>query len=131
MEIKFVVQKVSDPPQLSYLRTPFLDLSENESITFALIEKGMASGEPSIMIISENPEGSVILQTSLDKLITATDLAISNAKHKFGWERPEGYASLMPMDSSSRKAILEQIKKELEEWETISTEISNEDTNDE
>lgn len=131
MEIKFLVQRISDPPKLGYLQRPILDLSENESVTFALIEKGMASGEPSVMIISENENASVVLQTSLDKLISATNLAISNAKAKFGWEQKEGYASLMPMDSSSRKAILEQIKKELEEWDDVSSDISKEEKTDE
>lgn len=131
MEIKFLVQGLSDPPKLGYLQRPVLNLSENPSITFALIEKGMTSGEPSIMIISENPEGSVVLQTSLDKFLSAANLAIANAKEKFGWEQQEGYISLMPMDSSSRKAILEQIKKELEEWEDVESDISKEEKSNE
>lgn len=125
MEIKFILQRVSDPPKLAHFQQPYLNLAANGSLIFALIEKGMVSGDPSVMIISENPEGTVFLQTSLDKLITATNLAVTNAKEHLGWEQPEGYVSLLPMDKAARKAILEQIKKELEEWDDIDKELDN------
>jgi hypothetical protein len=42
------------------------------------------------------------------------------AESRFGWKRPEGYATIAPPDKETRKFLLEQIKKELEEWDEAS-----------
>lgn len=117
MEAHILVQGVSDPPVLADIQTPVFDLSANPSMTFVVIEKGMQSGEPAVMIMSTSHEGSLLLQTSLDKLMTAASTCASLAENRWGWKRPEGYFSLMPPTHEERKVLLEAIRKELEEWE--------------
>jgi len=119
MEARILAQGVKDPPVLADIRRPLIDLTHNEKITFVVIEKGMQSGEPAVIISSEDEEGSIALQTSLDKFMSGAMLMAGIAENQWGWVRPEGYATLMPPDKKTRKALLEQIKKELEEWEEI------------
>lgn len=119
MEVRLIVQKQNDTPQLANIRQPVLDLTHNESITFCLVEGGMKSGEPSVLIVSENKTGSVVLQTSLDKFLTSGAGLLTAAETRFGWSRPEGYATIMPLNKEARRALLESLKKELEEWDTV------------
>lgn len=116
MEAVLIAQGKNEPPQLSSLPGPILDLSGNEKMTFAVIEGGMQSGEPAVMIISSDSEGSIILQTSLDKLMTAASTLAALAETRWGWTRPDGHFSLMPPSKEARKTLLEAIRKELEEW---------------
>lgn len=123
MEIDIVVQGKADYPQLP-LGKPILDFSQIEKMTFVLVEAGMTSGEPSVIIAVEHPAfiafpKSVIVQTSLDKLLMAASALASAAETRFGWERPEGHATLMPPSREARRGLLESIKKELEEWGEI------------
>ena len=119
MNLQFLVQKKTEHSKLAYLNGPVLDLSSNDTLTLCLVEAGMVSGEPSIVIVSENDMGSIILQTSLDKYLSGAVMAMSSAQTQFGWKQPDGYASLMPMDKASRKLLLEKIKTELEEWDDL------------
>lgn len=115
MEAVIIAQGKNDPPQLTLLE-PVLDLSSNEKITFAVIEGGMQSGEPAVMIISADAEGTILLQTSLDKFMTAASTMAAMAENKWGWKRPEGHFTLMPPTPEARKMLLEAIRTELEEW---------------
>lgn len=118
MEMRIITQGKSDPPQLANLPEPVINLTANETMSICLVESGMVSGEPSVIIISSDREGSVCLQTSLDKFLMAATGMMAAAQGKWGWKQPDGYATLMPMDNDARKAILESIKKELEEWDS-------------
>ena len=117
MKIKILVQKKTDRPKLAYLRRPIVDVTQNETMTFCLIEGGMTSGEPSVIIATEDTAGSICLQTSLDKFLAAAVGMKTAAESQLGWVEKEGYATLMPMEKSARKALLEAIKQELEEWD--------------
>jgi hypothetical protein len=117
MEARILAQGKADPPALPDLPQPIIDLSGNQAMTFCVIEAGMQSGEPSVMIISADIEGSIILQTSLDKFMTAASTMAALAETRWGWKRPEGHFSLMPPSKEARQALLEAIRKELEEWE--------------
>ena len=117
MEAHILAQGKAEPPRMLDLPLPIIDLSGNEKMTFCVIESGMQSGEPSVMIISANIEGSIILQTSLDKFMTAASTMAALAEERWGWSRPEGHFTLMPPAKEARKSILEAIRKELEEWE--------------
>lgn len=117
MEAVIITQNRSDPPQLANIKRPILDLSDNEKMTFCVIEGGMKSGEPAVLIVSETATGSVVLQTSLDKFLMAAHAMTESAKTNWEWEQPEGYASIMPMEPEARKAFLKSIQKELEEYE--------------
>lgn len=119
MEMRIVFQGVDDPPRLNDLdlNMSTLDMSNNPAMTVCLIEKGMASGEPSVIILSTEDDVTVILQTSLDKWLMAATAFVSYAKEHWNWEMLEGYFSLMPMEKDARKEMLENIKKELEEWD--------------
>lgn len=119
MQIKIIVQKKSDGPQLADLKQPVIDCTSNDTMTFCLVEKGMASGEPSVIIATEDNEGSICLQTSLDKFLAAAVGMKAAAESQLGWVEKEGYSTLMPMEKSARKVLLEAIKKELEEWDDV------------
>ena len=116
MQITLKVQKQDEPPVLSNLREPFINFTNNEVMTFCLIQNGMSSGDPPVIIVSENHEGSVLLQTSLDKLLTAASGLAAMAEAQLGWKRPEGHYTIMPMDPGVRKQLLENLKRELEKW---------------
>lgn len=117
MEIKLLAQGKNDPPGLGYLSTPILDKTDNESLVMAVIEGGMRSGEPSVIIASSDSEGTIYIQTSLDKLLTAAQSLATMAETKWSWKRPEGSFTIIPPDKDTRKDLLESIKKELLEWD--------------
>jgi len=117
MEIHLIIQGKDDPPQLRGLKEPIIDLGQNEKMTLCLVEGGMESGEPSVLIISTDRDGSIVLQTSLDKFLTGASGMMAAAEARWGWKRPEGSFTLMPPDKKTQKMLLEAIKKELEEWE--------------
>lgn len=121
MEMKLVVQGKNDEPRLADIPEPIFDFSKVSAITFCLIEEGMVSGDPSVIIVSETDQGSVILQTSLDKFLAGAMGMVSAAETHWGWKVPEGYATLMPTDPATRKELLKAIKKELEEWDEDQT----------
>jgi hypothetical protein len=115
MEIHLIAQGKTDPPRLITIKRPVVDLTDNQVMTFCVIEGGMASGEPSVIIVSQDDEESICLQTSLDKFLSAGSGLAAMAEN-WGWTRPEGYLTIMPPDKETRKVLLEGIKKELEEW---------------
>lgn len=118
MEMLLIVQGKNDPPKLPFLHPPVVDLSDNPSITFCVIEAGMVSGEPSVMIVSSDHRGTVLIQTSLDKFMAGASGMASAAEFHWGWKRPEGHFTLMPPDAATRKIMLEAIKKELEDYDS-------------
>lgn len=119
MEMKIIIQGKNDHPKLRNIPRPIVDLSSNEKMTVCVIEGGMGSGEPSVMIISSDDEGSVCLQTSLDKFMMAASAMASAATHHWGWVQQEGSFTLMPPDEETRKQLLESIKEELEGWGSL------------
>lgn len=119
MKIKIIIQKETDEPQLADLKRPVIDCTSNDTMTFCLVEKGMVSGEPSVIIVTEDNEGSICLQTSLDKFLAAAVGMKAAAESQLGWVEKEGYATLMPMSKEARKALLESIQKELLEWDDV------------
>lgn len=119
METRLVAQGKNDPPQLADLKQPVFDFSKNQAITFCVIEGGMVSGEPSVMIITEDKDCSIVVQTSLDKFLSGASWMSATAETKWGWKQPEGHATLMPPSRETRKAMLEALKKELEEWDEL------------
>jgi hypothetical protein len=126
MELNLIIQDKDGPPQLAHIKQPLIDLTSNEAMTIALIEGGMASGEPAVIIVTQDDDGSVAIQTSFDKFLTAASGMMAAAESRWGWKRPEGYISIDPvMPKEARKALLESVKKELEEWDD--TEETNDD----
>lgn len=127
MEVHYVVQMQGGPPMLTdWLQFPVVDKGHVDAMTFCLVEKGMKSGEPSVLMVSGADRqmsqgiGSVIAQTSLDKFIASAVALKALAETHLKWVQREGHASIMPtLDGPARKAILEAIKKELEEWEDV------------
>lgn len=119
MEMRIIAQGKKDPPQLPNLKEPCINLTHISTMTVCVIEGGMVSGEPAVMIVVEDKEGSVVLQTSLDKFMTSASAMAGMAENYWGWKRPEGNFSLMPPDKATRKTMLEAIKKELEEWDEV------------
>lgn len=117
MEMRIIVQGKDDPPRASNLQEPVIMLTDNEVMTLCLIESGMHSGEPSVIIISSDERGSVLLQTSLDKFLAGASALAGAAESRFGWTQKEGHFTLMPPDKETRKALLEGIKKELEGYD--------------
>lgn len=117
MEAHIIFQGKADPPRLTNLPQPIIDLSNNESITFCIIEGGMGSGDPSVMILSSDNDGTVVLQTSLDKLLTSAYAMTVYAETNWGWVRREGHFTVMPPAKPMRKAMLEAMIKELQEWD--------------
>lgn len=121
MEIHITGQGRNEPPKLQ-LKMPLGDFTDIESMHFCVIEGGMASGEPSVIIAVEDSECSVALQTSLDKFIAAGVGMIAYAEGHWGWKRPEGSVTLLPpMDKQARKELLLSLQKELQEWDDIET----------
>ena len=121
MEIQIIASSKKNPQPLN-LKDPIINLTGNEKLTVVVAEGGMASGEPSVLIISQDEAGAVVLGTSLDKFLAAGQGMAGMAKNLWGWEQPEGYASFLPPDPETRKALLESIKKELEEWDETNPE---------
>jgi hypothetical protein len=119
MELKLVIQKKNEPPRLPHLNHPIFDFSHNETIVLALMEAGMKSGEPSVLIISSDNTGSAVIQTSLDKFLAGATGMMAAAEKHFGWKQQEGYATLVPPSKEARKILLEALKKELEEWDEV------------
>lgn len=116
MELRVLCQCKKDPPQLNVTH-PIIDLTSNMVMTVAVVEGGMQSGDPSVLIVSEDREGTVLLQTSLDKFLAAASSMTALAESRFGWKQQPGLFTMMPPDKETRKVLLENIKKELEEWE--------------
>ena len=116
MEMQVVCQGKNEAPKVKVIH-PIIDFTDNMSMTVAVIEAGMKSGEPSVIIISKNKEGTVLLQTSLDKFLMAGITMKALAEERFGWVQKEGTFTILPPDKETRKKILEGIKKELEEWD--------------
>lgn len=115
MEIEIITHGKNSPARILPMNQPTIDFSTNPKMMFILHEDGMMNGDPSVMIISSLPEGTLILQTSLDKFITAASAMATTAELSWGWVRPEGHSSLMPPDAKTRKELLRCIKKQLEE----------------
>lgn len=118
MQITIVVQKKDEPPKLNPC-APLIDCTNIDAMTFCLMEGGMTSGEPSVIIVSEDNEGSIALQTSLDKFLAAAVGLKAAAEGQLGWKEKAGYSTLMPMSKDARKTLLEAMKKELEEWDVL------------
>lgn len=118
MELRVIFQGKNDLPQLE-VPEPIIDFSHISKISFGLIEGGMSSGEPSVLIFSETEQGTIILQTSLDKFLTGAQMMSSGATERWGWKRQEGHISFPPMEKEMRKALLESIQKELKEWDDL------------
>ena len=117
MQIDIVAQGLKDPPVLSP-HNAYMDLSRLETMTCIVIEAGMSSGAPSVMIMSGSTGyGNVLLQTSLDKFVSAAYAMLVMAETRFGWKQSEGSFTLLPPDKETCKALLEALKKELEEWD--------------
>lgn len=55
MEIHVLAQGKNDLPVMD-VKGPLIDVSQNEVLTFVVMEKGMGSGEPSVMIKKELEE---------------------------------------------------------------------------
>jgi hypothetical protein len=119
VEIKIIIQGVEDPPQMTTLKQPIVDLMDNDKLTVCVIERGMVSGEPAVAIISENNDGSFIMQTSLDKFLSAASGMATAAESRWGWKRPEGHATIMPPDPETRKLLLEAMIAELREYDDL------------
>jgi hypothetical protein len=120
-QILAIGKNESAPAFLRNLHPPFIDLRSNEKIIFVVNQGGMASGEPSVSIVSTAPGvGTVFLATSLDKFLMGAQGMVGMAESKWGWKLPEGYAKIMPdLSKKKRREILESIKKELEEWDDV------------
>ena len=124
MQIDLIFQKKNEEPPAILVRqlrnVRVLDWLDIPRMTMVLNEGGMKSGEPAVTIISQHPQmGAVMLATSLDKFLTAGSGMASYAENQWGWKRPDGHATIMPPDRETRKALLESIKKELEEWDDV------------
>lgn len=118
MSARIIAQGRGEPPQLEDVPTPIFDLTGIPEITFCVCQGGMVSGEPSVIIASSSKAGTVMLQTSLDKFLMGASGMSSLATSLWGWKQQEGYASILPgLDKEQRKALLESIKRELEEWD--------------
>lgn len=117
MEVHILAQGKNEPRVVSDINEPVYNYSHIPIMTFCVVEGGMKSGEPSVVILSDVGEGTIILQTSLDKFLMGASGMIALAEKKWGWKRPEGHATLMPPDRATRKKLLEAMKKELEEWD--------------
>ncbi len=115
MEARIIIQDKNDTPQLADIKQPILDCTDNHSITFCVVEGGMASGEPSVIIVSENEMGSIVLSTSLDKFLAAATAMATGAKAHWNWSLPTGHVTIMPLYPKVHKALLKSIKKDLEE----------------
>lgn len=118
MHVEIIAQGLNDPPCLRP-HAHYIDASHLETMTCIVIEAGMASGDPSVMIVSDTGCGKILIQTSLDKFVAAGHVMVAMAETRFGWKQKEGSFTLAPMDKSVRKALLESIKKELEDWDNV------------
>lgn len=124
MEIELIAQPKKGPRQIKNYSAPIFGPPQSERLTFVVVEGGMQSGEPAVIMIGEDDFGTFVLQTSLDKLIMGTIGLKALAQSRFGWKEQEGHATLMPMGDIDRKQILLALKKELEEWDAV---VTNED----
>ena len=117
MEMVFLIQKKGEEFPAN-LHPPIVDLSNNPQMMFCLVEGGMASGEPAVIIASTSiATGTTVVATSLDKFLTAAAYLKEAAEVHFGWQAPEGSFTIIPPDKATRRALLESISKELKEWE--------------
>jgi hypothetical protein len=120
MEAHIIAQGKNEPPQFGNLKGLIVDHTQIATMTFCVCEGGMQSGEPSVIMHVYDPDmaENVFIQTSLDKFLMAAQGLVALAKQDWGWERPEGYASIVPdIDPAKRKELLESIKRELESFD--------------
>lgn len=96
-QIHVAARRKDDPPADNFTPPSGQYVLVADGLRFLVIEAGMESGEPSVIIygISQFGDGA-IMETSLDKLLMAAAGLMGLAEVQFGWERPEGYASLIP-----------------------------------
>jgi len=59
-----------------------------EALTLIVLNAGMASGQPSVMLVANTKAGLVIIETSLLALQAAARTAVGMAEVQFGWEMP-------------------------------------------
>lgn len=77
---------LSDPPPLPHAKV-HMHLTTPEW-TMYVLNGGMSSGEPSIMVTVEGPDGLVVVETSLICLLAAARTARAMAEVQFGWTMP-------------------------------------------
>lgn len=116
-EMQILFQGKTDAPKLAFIPQPVVDMSLNPKMVVCVCEGGMVSGEPSVLIASPSAEGSLVIQTSLDKFIAAAVAMQEGCKMRWGWVQPAGHATFLPPSREMRKQMLLQIQKELNEWD--------------
>jgi len=95
MAIHFLAQEKHGPNMLSdrALPEPLLDFRNSLSLTAVLSEGVTKSTEPSIMLISTDSAGTVILQIPYSDLVELATKVVNTAESNWRWPRPEGFAN--------------------------------------
>jgi len=108
-----------DEPPIEFIPSSGIIVHAIDNTYFYVLEGGMESGEPSVMILAVSKDGvGVAVETSLDKFVMAGIGMMALAEQGWGWKRPEGHASILPtLSDEKRKELLESIKKELESFD--------------
>jgi hypothetical protein len=80
---------LTDPPPWPDLAArPVLHHDTSGTWRAAVLNAGMTSGEPSVTIAVDTPDGVIYLETSLLALLACARGLESMATHRFGWTMP-------------------------------------------
>ena len=78
---------IADPPLF-----PDREISQHiqgEHLDLVVINGGMESGQPSVMLIAHLPDGTdLVIETSLLAYQSSARTAVAMAETQFGWEMP-------------------------------------------
>jgi hypothetical protein len=91
MTIKFLVQEKNEQSVVEekVLPEPLLDFRECVSKVAVLHEGVTKSTDPSVMLISLDPSGTVIIQITYSELIDLATKVMDSAEANWGWPRPD------------------------------------------
>jgi hypothetical protein len=85
-EVALMCHKENDPPPFPNSNIFFHDNSG--TWTVVVVEKGMASGEPSVAVMVDTENGKIILETSLLAFNAAAKALVAMAETNFNWTMP-------------------------------------------
>jgi hypothetical protein len=77
---------LADPPPMKGER--ILHHFNGESLDLIVLNAGMASGQPSVMLTARTSKGLIVVETSLLALLAGARSAQLMAETRFGWEMP-------------------------------------------
>lgn len=92
-----------------------VDLTNNPDMTLCAVEGRLRTDQPSVLIVSTDPDSSFVMKTTLDQLVTAVKQLTEEAGTRWNWPAPKG-ASMF--DKAAKKELTNRIEEVINDFET-------------